>query len=172
MSIQTEYYDPQTGIIHITDFHNGGSISAGGTEGRELGLQNTTFGDVKMKILSIDYKIQVFAGNASGGGDFNLTAWNPSYDAFGTVVFGCSNAVEDPADLTEVEDFKGTSGWPVHYDTWVTVPGRLASVSKKWKPRKLAFSNEQVATISVRNDSASSAAPYWFGSMYIRGVRL
>jgi hypothetical protein len=143
MSIQTEYYDPQTGIIHITDFHNGGSISAGGTE-----------------------------GNASGGGDFNLTAWNPSYDACGTVVFGCSNAVEDPADLTEVEDFKGTSGWPVHYDTWVTVPGRLASVSKKWKPRKLAFSNEQVATISVRNDSASSAAPYWFGSMYIRGVRL
>lgn len=172
MAIQSEYYDPDTGIIHITDLYTGGSVPGGSTEGRELGLQNTTFNDVKMKILSIDYKLKIWTANSAGGGDWNVNGWNYNTSSFGQCIFGVNNEAGSPTTMTSVEDFTGTSGWPVHTDAWATACGNLVSISKRWKPRKLAFSDEQVAFISVTNDSASQAAPYWYSYMYIRGVRL
>lgn len=168
----SEYFDPDTGIIHMTDFHQGSSIAGNTSEGREFGLQNTSFNDVKIKILSIDYKLEIFTSNGLGGGDFNVTGFNNSYDAFGTVVFGVSNQNETPANLHEVSDFTGTSAWPVHWGTWLTMAGKPVTISKRWKPRKLAMSSEQVAFISVRSELQSQTAPYWYGSMYIRAVRL
>ena len=170
--MQSEYYDPDTGIIHINNFVDGTSISAGASEGTELGLNNTTFDDVKIKILSIKYDFMIYSTNASGGGDFNQDAFNSAREAFGEVIFGVSNYGASPQNFYELATFTGTSAWPVDVRPWMSTCGRVTTVSKTWKPRKLAFSEEQVAFICVKNDASSNAAPTWYGGMYIRAVRL
>ena len=174
MSMQSEYYDPDTGIIHISDIFDFSSLGANTPEGRELGLQNTSFNDVKMKILSIQYKVQLYSANGTsqGAGDFNDKAFSKWRTAYGSVIFGVANKTGDPADIKELDDYTGTSAWPVHFDMWQTQVGKTTTVSKLWKPKKLAFSSEQVATINLRSDILSEAAPYALGFMYIRGVRL
>ena len=56
MSIQTEYFDPDTNIIHILQ-NELGTVAGGSTDSSELGLEDTSFNDVKVKVLSIEYRV-------------------------------------------------------------------------------------------------------------------
>lgn len=167
---QSEYYDPDTGFIWINNSVDGGSISANTTEGTELGLQNTQFDDVKIKILTVEYRIMIYVSNTN---DWNTQGFAGNRDAYGQCFFGVSNQLEHtPSQFGELEGFTGTSAFPVRAAPWAVVCGQTVTISKTWRPDKMAFSNEQCAFISILNASSSAAAPTWFGGITIRAVRL
>ena len=169
MTIQSEYFDPDTGIIHISQLSTSGFISAGGTEGSELGLEDTSFDDVKVKVLSIKYWTSGFVANTTG---FDTYAYNINNDAAGQVIFGVTNKNQTINDFTGLASFTGTSAWPVHLDHFQCPAGTKWTVSKTWKPRKLALSAEQNAFITVRSDSSSNSNLQVWQGMYMRLVRL
>lgn len=173
----SSYYDPDQGMLHLyKDGYN--IVGSGASALNELGMEDTAFDDVKFKILSIQYRIKAFCTNLSiaSGADNNVNAFNPEeLGSAGNVVFGIKNK-DDTTTFNDLGDFVGTSAWPVHMDSWATLIGNPASVSKVWKPRKLALSNEQNAFVTLKNNSAFTAADSvsaetWF-SIYIRGIRL
>ncbi len=181
MSQQSEYYDPDTGIIHMwlaSDIN----ASTGATDSFELGLENTTFNDVKFKLLSIEYRIKLFCSNLSPTGsppaDNNSNAFNDEFaGAAGSIIVGIANKSETMTTFNDLDAFTGTSAWPVGIAPYATLIGNPASFSKTWKPRKVALSNEQNAFLVVRQDNTwpgvgeDTAVTGW-GSIYIRGVRL
>lgn len=171
MTIQSEYYDPDTDIIHINQIGTFASISTGSTEGAELGLEDTGFDDVKVKVLSIEYNIQGFS--TVNPQDWQQKAFAYDEQAAGQVIFGIANKNETIADFTGLAQFTGTSAFPVAVRPWMGVNGTKFSVSKTWKPRKMGLSNEQNAFITCRVDSATSASlVYVWHSIYMRLVRL
>lgn len=62
MVIQTEYFDPDTGIIHIGQ-NEYMSVGGGTTDSVEMGLEDTDFNDVKVKLLSIEYRVEYLLFN-------------------------------------------------------------------------------------------------------------
>ncbi len=171
MAIQSEYYDPDTGIIHINQIDTFSSISSGATEGAELGLEDTSFNDVKVKLLSVEYNVRGYVTTTPMSWDAQAFAYNGQ--AGGQVIFGIANKSETIANFTGLSTFTGTSAFPVAVKPFFGVYGSTFSVTKTWKPKKMGLSNEQNAFITVRNDSATSASLlYVWHSMYIRLVRL
>lgn len=171
MTIQSEYYDPDTGIIHINQIDTFGSIGVGVNEGAELGLEDTSFDDVKVKLLSVEYNVRGYATKTNM--DWNTDAFDYAGQAAGQIIFGVCNKNESITSFSGLSSFSGTSAWPVAVKPFFTVYGNTFSVSKTWKPRKTALSNEQNAFITIRNESATSAQYlYAWHSIYIRMVRL
>lgn len=171
MAIQSEYYDPDTGIIHINQIDTFGSISVGSVEGAELGLEDTSFDDVKVKLLSVEYNVRGYATKTPMAWDSTAFAYNGQ--AGGQIIFGICNKNSTLSDFSGLNSFTGTSAWPVGVKPFFTVYGNTFSVSKTWKPKKTGLSNEQNAFITIRNDSATSAQYlYAWHSIYIRMVRL
>jgi len=178
MTLQSEYFDPDTGIIHIVQSKVDSTPSGSGETVCELGLEDTDFNDVKIKILTVDYKIRLFTDNlgasATPPADNNLYFDNfNERNSCGQVIFGVDNK-NDTTVFNDLGDFTGTSAFPVHVTSFGTDLGNPASISKRWKPRKMAFSNEQNAFISVRVESAVTGGTivFSYSSIYIRAIRL
>lgn len=178
MTLQSEYFDPDTGIIHMINSKVDITPAGSGATVCELGLEDTDFNDVKIKILSVDYKIRLFTDNLGASAvppaDNNLYFDNfNERNSCGQVIFGVYNKA-DTTVFNDLGDFTGTSAFPVHVSSFGTDLGNPASLSKRWKPRKMAFSNEQNAFISVRVESAitGTQTPYSYSSIYIRAIRL
>ncbi len=152
------------------------ATSSGSSTQLELGLEDTTFNDVKFKLLSVEYRVKAFTSNVSPG-DNNANAFNDEeFGAAGSIIVGVMNKTTSTT-FNDLEDFQGTSAWPVHMTNFSTLIGNPASYSKTWKPRKVALSNEQNAFMTLRVDNSwpgvGDAAPVdGYGSIYIRGVRL
>ncbi len=166
MALQSEYFDPDTGIIHILEEDQ---ISALGDETHsvELGLEDTSFNDVKVKLLSIQYRVRLFTGVS---GDTTLKQFSTSYEDSGTVMFGIGNKSENFDLYTSLGVFQGTSSWPVHVQGYQTLVGNPQSITKTWKPPKTGLSNEQNAFIVVRTEIGTGA--FVGTSIYIRMLRL
>ncbi len=146
---------------------------------QSCGLEDyNNLNDVKIKILSIEYKIKTFTDNISTTGstpaDNNLYAFNnEARQSGGSYVFGVCNQDENET-LDTLDDFEGTSAWPVHITSWVSQIGLPASATKTWRPDKLALSDQQVAFITVKNNSGvkSTVSSYSWGSIVIRAIRI
>lgn len=178
MALESEYFDPDTGIIHMISSGVDSTPSGSGETVCELGLEDTSFNDVKIKILSVDYKIRLFTENLSASGsppaDNNIYFDNfNERNSCGQVIFGVYNK-SDTTVFNDLGDFTGTSAWPVHVSSFAADLGNPASLSKRWKPRKTAFSNEQNGFISVRVESAVTGTQlvFSYSSIYIRAIRL
>ena len=142
----------------------------------KLGLADfPSLNDVKVKILSVEYKVRSFTDNyGTSTADNNVHAFNNlSRMAGGNYVFGVKN-VNETTVLNSLDDFAGTSAWPVHFTSWITQIGLPASATKTWKPSKMAMSDEQVAFLAVRNNSGvnNSNESYSWASIVIRAIRL
>ncbi len=167
MALQSEYFDPDTGIIHIFQEEQL-SVGTGTTDSSELGLEDTSFNDVKVKLLSVEYRLRLFTAES---GDTTMKQFSTSYGDNGMIMFGIGNKTEDFDTYTSLGVFQGTSSWPVHVQGYSTLVGNNQSITKTWKPRKTGLSNEQNAFIVVRSEAVTSGA-LANASMYIRMVRL
>lgn len=175
---QSEYYDPNTGIIHLWKADTVG-VPAGGSVQTELGLEDTEFTDVKFKLLSIIYKAKIFTSNIgiTSGADNNVYAFNDEeYGAGGSIIVGVKNAAETGV-FNDLSDFTGTSAFPVEMTSFATLIGNPASYTKTWKPRKMALSNEQSGFLTIRQDNSFPSTDddtdcQCYVSLYIRGIRL
>jgi hypothetical protein len=172
----SNYFDPTTNML--TFYKDGGLVNtAGASVDLELGLSDfSDLDDVKIKILSIEYKVKTFTDNGATAPlpDNNAYAFN--YDlrsAGGNYLFGVKNK-DDVTVFNDLDDFTGTSAWPVHMTSWASLIGNPASATKTWKPDKLALSHEQVAFLTVRNNSGvtNAVASYSWASIVIRAIRL
>ncbi len=169
MALQSEYFDPDTGIIHIyqTDLNQ---VASGVTDSTTVGLNNTSFNDVKVKLLSVEYRLKMFPIPSPTPEDFNTQAFSTSFDSQGLLICGIGNENENFDLFTSAAIFEGTSSWPVHIQGWHAMIGDPQRISKTWKPRKTGLSNEQVAFVAVRNEGA--AIMYYHVSLYMRVLRL
>ncbi len=167
MALQSEYFDPDTGIIHILQEEDL-SIPGGSTDSVELGLEDTSFGDVKVKLLSVEYRVRLYALES---GDTTTKQFSTSYRDDGIVIFGIGNKSEDFNTYTSLGVFQGTSSWPVHAQGYSNQVGLPQSITKTWKPRKTGMSNEQNAFMSIRSE-ALAVGSLAETSLYIRMIRL
>ncbi len=167
MVIQSEYFDPDTGIIHILQ-NEDMSVGGGTTDSVELGLEDTAFNDVKVKLLSIEYRARLFALKS---GDTTTERFSTSYSDQGIIMFGIGNKSEDFDTYTSLGVFQGTSSWPVHVQGYGNQVGLPASVTKTWKPRKTGLSNEQNCFIVVRSEALAMGSLV-NTSLYMRLLRL
>ncbi len=167
MVIQTEYFDPDTGIIHIGQ-NEYMSVGGGTTDSVEMGLEDTDFNDVKVKLLSIEYRVRIFTLQS---GDPTGKVFSTSYSDNGIVMFGIGNKSEDFDTYTSLGSFQGTSSWPVHFQGYGNQIGLPASISKTWKPRKTGLSNEQNCFIVVRSEALAMGSLV-NTSLYMRLLRL
>ena len=131
MAQQSEYYDPDTGILHMWQSSDI-NASTGATDYFELGLENTTFNDVKFKLLSIEYRLKLYCSNLSPLGsppaDNNLYAFNDEYaGAAGSIIVGIANKSETMSDFNDLDAFTGTSAWPVTIQPYSTLIGKPGS---------------------------------------------
>ncbi len=167
MSLQSEYFDPDTGIIHLVQQERIG-IATGATDDMKLGLEDTSFNDVKVKLLSVKYVAQLFTAEAGDPtGKFFSTAFGDN----GTVMFGIGNKNEVFSTYTSLGSFQGTSSFPIQIQGYTTIIGNPTSVTKTWTPRKMGLSNEQVAFITVRSQAVTSGCVAGL-SIYMRLLRL
>lgn len=166
-ALQSEYFDPDTGIIHIGQ-EESVTVAAGDTDSIELGLEDTSFNDVKTKLLSVEYRCRFYCLQ---GGDITGKQFSTSYRDSGILIFGIGNKSEDFDTYTSLGIFQGTSSWPVHFQGYSNQVGLPQSVTKTWKPRKMGLSNEQNAFISVRSE-ALALGSYVDTSIYMRLLRL
>jgi len=167
-----EYYDPDEGMIHIWGHDNELSLPGSSSDTLSVGLSDTTFTDVTMKVLSIQYQARIFS-DAVAPYDANSQMFN--YDEFsqaGFIIAGVAN--QNHGTLNDLNDFSGTSAWPVDMKQFAVCVGNPASYTKTWKPRKLALSHEQQAILSVRSLQGGTLqdASDCVLSIYIRGIRL
>jgi hypothetical protein len=167
MVLQSEYFDPTTGIIHIAQ-EELVPLAAGATDSRTLGLEDTAFDDVKCKLLSVDYRIKLYTAES---GDTTLKQFSTSYHDYGMVIFGIGNKTENFDLYTSLGAFQGTSSFPVHWQGYSNEVGLPASITKSWKPRKMGLSNEQNAFMSFRSEPVSSGSLV-STSIYMRLIRL
>ena len=167
-----EYYDPDTGMLHIWGHDLQNSLAGSSSETLSVGLSDTTFTDVSIKIVSITYQAKIFCSTAHPY-SANEQMFDPlEYAQSGFVLVGVAN--QNHGTLNDLNDFEGTSGWPVDLKSYAVTIGNTASFTKTWKPRKLALSHEQQAILTVRalqgGNTVDSA--YMDTSIYIRGIRL
>ncbi len=167
MSLQSEYFDPDTGIIHLVQQERIG-VQTGLTDDMKLGLEDTSFNDVKVKLLSVKYVAQLYTEEA---GDPTGLFFSTSYGDSGTVLFGIGNKNEVFSTYTSLGSFQGTSSFPVQIQGYSTLIGNPTSVTKTWTPRKMGLSNEQVAFITVRSASGGNGCVAGL-SIYMRLLRL
>lgn len=172
----SNYFDPTTNMLSL--YKDGGlSNTSGASLDLELGLTDfSELDDVKIKILSIEYKVKTVCDNGATSPlpDNNQFAFNNDLRAAGgTFMFGVKNK-DDVTVFNDLDDFTGTSAWPVHMTSWYALIGNPASATKLWKPDKLALSHEQVAFLTVRNNSgvSQSVGSYSWASLMIRAIRL
>lgn len=169
------YFDPDTNMIHL--YKDGGlSNSDGASLDMTLGLETfPVLTDVKVKLVSIEYKVKSFCDNLPlSTADNNINAFNnEARQAGGNYLFGIKNYTDTSA-INSLDDFQGSSAWPVHMTSWISQVGLPASCTKTWKPRKVALSDEQVAFITVRNNSGiiNDQASFSWLSIYMRCIRL
>jgi hypothetical protein len=168
-----EYYDPDTGLLHLWGQEQI-AIGASTSDTMAMGLPDSTFTDPKMKILSITWQTKIFADNHTlVNADNNIFAFNfDEAGQTGLVLMGIQN--ENAGTINDLNDFEGTSAWPVEMKSFAVELGSAASVTKTWRPDKLALSDQQQAFLSIRTfdgGSAVSGIDTW-SSIYIRGVRL
>lgn len=172
-----EYYDPDTGIIHLWGQEQL-TISQSSSQTTAVGLPDSTFTDPKMKILSIKYQAKIFMDNLPSSGappiaDNNTLAFNfDEAGQTGLCLAGIRN--ENAGTINDLNDFEGTSAWPVDMSSFAVELGSAASFTKTWKPDKLALSDQQQAFLSVRaflGGSVENGCDAWT-SIYIRGIRL
>ena len=128
MTLQSEYFDPVTGIIHIYQLENSGTIAAGATEGSELGLEDTAFNDVKVKLLSVDFMTSGYVYQTLG---YDTQAFTVGDQAAGSIIMGIMNKGETVTDFSGLSAFTGTSAWPVAIKSFHTVTGTKFSVSHR-----------------------------------------
>lgn len=171
----SHYFDPDTNMIWMYKDSELNNV-VGASADFQLGLEDfSDLNDVKIKVLSVEYKVKTFTDNlATSSADNNIQAFNnESRQAGGNFVFGVKN-VSETTIINDLTDFKGTSAWPVHITSFITQVGLPASATKTWKPGKTAFSDEQVAFITVRNNSGvhSSNNCISWASITIRAIRL
>ncbi len=167
MAILSEYFDPDTGIIHILQ-QEGQTVLTGATESVELGLEDTPFNDVKVKLLSIEYRVRIYARHS---GDTSTQRFSTSYSDQGTVIFGIGNKSEDFDTYISLGSFQGTSSWPVACYGYSNQVGLPQSFTKTWKPRKTGLSNEQNAFIVIRSEPLTLGSSVET-SIYLRMLRL
>ncbi len=167
MAFQSEYFDPDTGIIHILQEEDL-SIPGNSTDSVELGLEDTSFGDVKVKLLSVEYRLRLYTLES---GDTTAKRFSITYRDEGIVLFGIGNKSEDFTTYTSLGSFQGTSSWPVHAQGYSNQVGLPQSITKTWKPRKTGLSNEQNAFMSIRSEVLGTGS-FAETSIYIRMVRL
>ncbi len=167
MVLQSEYFDPTTGIIHIFQ-ELAQTLATGDTGSVELGLEDTSFDDVKCKLLSVDYRIRLWALES---GDTTGKHFSTSYHDEGIVIFGIGNNTEDFDTYTSLGVFQGTSSFPVHVQGYSNQVGIAQSLSKTWKPRKMGISNEQNAFMSFRSEALHTGSLV-NTSIYMRLIRL
>ena len=178
---ESHYFDPDTGMIHLYKDSAFSNVT-GASIDMELGLSSfPELTDVKVKVVSIEYKIKTvtdnYSTNAAPGSttpDNNLYAFNnEEAQSAGTYLAGIKNSA-DTAVYNDLTDFTGSSAWPVQITSWFSQIGLPASMTKTWKPRKLGLSDEQVAFLTVRNNSGVNSArnSYSWGSIVMRLIRL
>lgn len=170
-----EYFDPDTGMIHLWG-QELLEIAGSTSQTMAVGLPDSTFTDVSFKIVSIKYQAKILADNLANpapGANNDIYAFNR--DEIGNQGFclaGIQN--ENAGVLNDLNDFEGTSAWPVDMSSFMVELGSGASFTKTWKPRKLALSDQQQAFISVRlfdGGSVKESIDAWC-TIYIRGIRL
>lgn len=174
-----EYYDPNTGIIHL--WGQDLKIVSGLTSaGMTVGLSDSSFSDPKMKILTIKYQAKMFQNNRQTSGpvpnaDNNTYGFN--FDEIGQTglcMAGICNENNNSTDFEDLNGFEGTSAWPVDCSSFATELGSAASFTKTWRPDKLAISDQQTAFLCVtafEGGSIEDGVDAWT-SIYIRGIRL
>lgn len=172
MAITNSYYDPDTSMVWMYK-SEASAVSVGSSQVMTLGLEDTSFDDVKIKILSIEYRAFILTNYNNSSRDNNIEAFNSKYRSSGQVLFGVQNE-SITSTTNSLDDFTGSSGWPVRTTAYNSAVGNPYSLSYTWKPNKLAFSNEQVALASVKADSSfADAQPAGiYLSLVIRGIRL
>jgi hypothetical protein len=178
---ESHYFDPDTGMIHLYK-DSAFSNTIGASLDMELGLSTfPELTDVKVKVVSIEYKVKTvtdsFSATPAPGGtaaDNNLYAFNnEEAQSGGNYLVGIKNQA-DTAVYNDLADFTGSSAWPVQITSWFSQIGLPASMTKTWKPRKLGLSDEQVAFLTVRNNSGVNNARncYSWASIVMRLIRL
>jgi len=170
-----EYYDPDTSMIHLWG-HELLQMVGSSSQTIAMGLSDSSFTDVSMKIVSIKYQAKVFADNLANpvpGANNDIYAFNrDEVGNNGFFLAGIRNM--NAGTINDLNDFEGTSAWPVDMSSFAVELGSAASFTKTWKPRKLALSHEQQAFLSIRTfvgGSVSDQVDAW-ASIYIRGIRL
>ncbi len=146
--LQSEYFDPDTGIIHILQEEDL-SVPNGTADSTELGLEDTGFNDVKVKLLSVEYRLRLYTLESA---DTSTKRFSISYRDQGIVMFGIGNKNENFDLYTSLGLFEGTSSWPTHAQGYSTQIGLPHYITKTWKPRKTGLSNEQNAFMVVRSE--------------------
>lgn len=172
MAITNSYYDPDSSMIWMYTSEPL-SLSTGGSQLVELGLEDTTFDDVKVKILSVEYRVFLQTSYNNTSRDNNIDAFNVIARSAGQVLCGVRNKNESVI-FNSLDDFTGSSGWPVKTTSYHCTLGVNYSMTHTWKPSKLAFSNEQNAFISVKagSDDSDFQNVRGLGSLVIRAIRL
>jgi len=173
MAIGTfEYYDPDTGMLHLWQHSLHDYLPGSSSDTFAIGLSNTTFTDVTMKVMSIHYMAKIFS-DAVAPYDANLSMFDTNeYAQSGLIIAGVRNV--NAGTLNDLNDFEGTSAWPVDTKSYGSAIGNPASYSKTWRPDKLALSHEQQAFLTIRalQGGNTNAASWTDSSIYIRGFRL
>lgn len=173
MAIGTfEYYDPDTGMLHLWQHSLNDFLPGSSSDTFAVGLSDTSFTDVTMKVVSIHYMAKIFQ-DVTAPYDANLQMFDSSeYAQSGLIIVGVRNL--NAGTINDLNDFEGTSAWPVDTKSYGCAIGNPASYSKTWKPNKLVLSHEQQAFLTIRafaggntNDSSLTQS-----SIYIRGIRL
>ncbi len=167
-----EYYDPDTGMLHIWAHELQSPLPGSSSDTLAVGLSDTTFTDVSMKIVSIVYQTKIFCATldpySADAQMFDVGELGQS----GVIIAGVAN--QNAGTLNDLNDFEGTSAWPVDMKSYAVDVGNTASFTKTWKPRKLALSHEQQAILTIRafQGGAAQDGSYINSSIYIRGIRL
>ncbi len=167
-----EYYDPDTGMLHLWAHEFDNALPGSSSETLAMGLSDTTFTDVSMKVVSITYQTKIFAATTDPF-DANLQIYDPQeIGQSGFIIAGVAN--QNAGILNDLNDFEGTSAWPVDMKSYAVAVGNTASYTKTWKPRKLALSHEQQAILTVRalDGGSTQDGALINSSIYIRGIRL
>ncbi len=173
MAIGTfEYYDPDTGMLHLWQHSLFDYLPGSSSDTFAIGLSDTTFTDVTMKVVSIHYMTKIFSDTVAPY-DANLQMFDTEeYSQSGLIIAGVRN--QNAGTINDLNDFEGTSAWPVDTKSYGCGIGNPASYSKTWKPNKLAISHEQQAFLTIRALAGGNTneASYTSSSIYIRGIRL
>lgn len=173
MAIGTfEYYDPDTGMLHIWQHSLNDFLPGSSSDTFAVGLSDTSFTDVTMKVISIHYMAKIFS-QVGAPYDANTQMFNTEeYAQSGLIIAGVRNV--NAGTLNDLNDFEGTSAWPVDTKSYACGIGNPASYSKTWRPDKLALSHEQQAFLAIRALSGGNTEDSSFteSSIYIRGIRL
>ncbi len=173
MAIGTfEYYDPDTGMLHLWQHNLHDFLPGSSSDTFAIGLSDTTFTDVTFKVVSIHYMAKIYQ-DPPAVYDANQMMFNSEeFSQSGLIIAGVRNL--NAGTINDLNDFEGTSAWPVDTKSYSSAIGNPASYSKTWKPNKLALSHEQQAFLTIRalQGGTTGDSTWTDSSIYIRGIRL